>query len=57
MLSEAKHLSLFLTESIQKKSEILRFAQNDIGRWIVIFSKFIERRNECQSAQNTCTQI
>jgi hypothetical protein len=29
MLSEAKHLSSYLRQSIRIKSEILRFAQND----------------------------
>ena len=32
MLSEAKHLDLFFFgESFEKRSEILRFGQNDIG--------------------------
>jgi hypothetical protein len=30
MLSEAKHLGPFEGASVQKRSEILRFAQNDI---------------------------
>jgi len=44
MLSEAKDLSLFPADSIQKKSEIFRFAQNDIGRWVMVWVKFIEEK-------------
>jgi predicted enzyme related to lactoylglutathione lyase len=44
MLSEAKHLN-FSNRAIQKRSEIFRFAQNDIGRWIVILvSLVMEKR-------------
>jgi hypothetical protein len=41
MLSEAKHLDLFsFGESVEKRSEILRFAQNDISeRGKVLFSR------------------
>ena len=43
MLSEAKHLN-FSNRAIQKRSEILRFAQNDIGRWIVILVSLVKEK-------------
>ena len=36
MLSEAKHLSLFPADLVQKRSELLRFDQNDIGRCVMV---------------------
>ena len=35
MLSGAKHLWLLFLMSLEKLSEILRFAQNDIVRWLI----------------------
>ena len=41
MLSEAKHLGFISSALIQERSEILRSAQNDIGRYVVVFVKLI----------------
>jgi hypothetical protein len=54
MLGEAKHLNF--PSELEKQSEILRFAQNDIGRLVVILVRLFKGK-ECQSARNTCTPI
>jgi predicted enzyme related to lactoylglutathione lyase len=35
---------LFAADSIQKRSEILRFAQNDIGGWVMVIVNIIEEK-------------
>jgi predicted enzyme related to lactoylglutathione lyase len=44
MLSEAKHLHFFCSRNVRNRSEILRFAQNDMGRCVVVVVSSIENK-------------
>lgn len=37
-------MSIFSNRAIQKRSEIFCFAQNDIGRWIVILVSLVKEK-------------